>query len=136
MRFYFASPGVCSFEARVLNPLAAQGQSPRRFRSTTPFRWRSSTITACWPREPRFSRARRKKSPPICGRSCAAGRFAVPARLPAQSQFSSDYIDNTAQFDLGVSYLFERGKKRQHRLQAAKDTTAVTRSQVPTTSAP
>jgi cobalt-zinc-cadmium efflux system outer membrane protein len=46
------------------------------------------------------------------------------------SQFSSDYLDNTAQFDLGVSYLFERGKKRQHRLQAAKDQTAVTRSQV------
>jgi outer membrane protein, heavy metal efflux system len=46
------------------------------------------------------------------------------------SQFNSDYIDNTAQFDLGVSYLFERGKKRQHRLQAAKDVTAVTRSQV------
>ncbi len=46
------------------------------------------------------------------------------------SQFSADYIDNTAQFDLGVSYLFERGKKRQHRLQAAKDQTAVTRSQV------
>jgi len=44
--------------------------------------------------------------------------------------FSSDYIDNTAQFDLGVSYLFERGRKRQHRLQAARDTTAVTRSQV------
>ena len=46
------------------------------------------------------------------------------------SNFSADYIDNTAQFDLGVSYLFERGKKRQHRLQAAKDVTAVTRSQV------
>jgi cobalt-zinc-cadmium efflux system outer membrane protein len=46
------------------------------------------------------------------------------------SQFSSDYINNTAQFDLGISYLFERGKKRQHRLQAAKDQTAVTRSQV------
>jgi cobalt-zinc-cadmium efflux system outer membrane protein len=46
------------------------------------------------------------------------------------SQFSADYIDNTAQFDLGVSYLFERGKKRQHRLQAAKDATDVTRSQV------
>jgi cobalt-zinc-cadmium efflux system outer membrane protein len=45
-------------------------------------------------------------------------------------QFSSDYIDNSAQFDLGVSYLFERGKKRQHRLQAAKDVTAQTRSQV------
>jgi cobalt-zinc-cadmium efflux system outer membrane protein len=39
-------------------------------------------------------------------------------------------MNNTAQFDLGVSYLFERGKKRQHRLQAAKDVTAVTRSQV------
>src|ERR1700743_2891183 len=46
------------------------------------------------------------------------------------TNFTSDYIDNTAQFDLGVSYLFERGKKRQHRLQAAKDVTAVTRSQV------
>jgi cobalt-zinc-cadmium efflux system outer membrane protein len=46
------------------------------------------------------------------------------------SQFSTDYLDNTAQFDVGLSYLFERGKKRQHRLQAAKDVAAVTRSQV------
>lgn len=46
------------------------------------------------------------------------------------SQFNSDYIDNTAQFDVGLSYLFERGKKRQHRLQAARDVTAMTRSQV------
>ncbi len=46
------------------------------------------------------------------------------------SQFSADYLDNTAQFDLGVSYLFERGKKRQHRLQAAKDLTAQSRSLV------
>jgi cobalt-zinc-cadmium efflux system outer membrane protein len=46
------------------------------------------------------------------------------------SQFSADYLDNTAQFDLGVSYLFERGKKRQHRLRAARDLTAMTRSQV------
>jgi outer membrane protein, heavy metal efflux system len=46
------------------------------------------------------------------------------------SNFSGDYLDNTAQFDLGVSYLFERGQKRQHRLQAAKDVTAVSRSQV------
>ena len=52
--------------------------------------------------------------------------------LPAfnWNQFNSDYIDNLAQFDLGVSYLFERGKKRQHRLEAAKDQTAMTRSQV------
>jgi cobalt-zinc-cadmium efflux system outer membrane protein len=44
--------------------------------------------------------------------------------------FSSDYIDNTAQFDAGISYLFERGKKRQNRLLAAKGTTAVTEAQV------
>ena len=42
------------------------------------------------------------------------------------SNFNGDYMDNSAQFDLGVGYLFERGKKRQHRLQAAKDQTAVT----------
>lgn len=46
------------------------------------------------------------------------------------NQDNGAYIDNSAQFDLGVSYLFERGKKRQHRLQAAKDQTAVTRSTV------
>jgi len=46
------------------------------------------------------------------------------------SQFSSDYIDNNAQFDAGIGYLFERGKKRQHRLQAAQDQTTVVRSQV------
>ncbi len=45
-------------------------------------------------------------------------------------QFSADYLDDSAQFDLGISYLFERGKKRQHRLAAAKDVTAETRSQV------
>ncbi len=46
------------------------------------------------------------------------------------SQFSADYIDNSAQFDAGIGYLFERGKKRQHRLRAAVDTTTVVRSQV------
>lgn len=46
------------------------------------------------------------------------------------SQFSSDYLDNNAQFDAGIGYLFERGKKRQHRLQAARDVTAVVRFQV------
>src|ERR1700676_2103444 len=44
------------------------------------------------------------------------------------NQFSADYINTTAQFDLGVGYLFERGRKRQHRLQAARDVTAQTRS--------
>src|ERR1700677_21105 len=44
--------------------------------------------------------------------------------------FSADYINTTAQFDVGVSYLFERGKKRQHRLQAAEDATAQTKATV------
>jgi len=44
--------------------------------------------------------------------------------------FSRDYVDNTAQFDVGLSYLFERGEKRQHRLQAARAQTAVTTAQV------
>ncbi len=46
------------------------------------------------------------------------------------SQLNASTIDNVSEFDLGASYLFERGKKRQRRLQAAMDQTAVTRSQV------
>jgi cobalt-zinc-cadmium efflux system outer membrane protein len=44
--------------------------------------------------------------------------------------FSGENLDETQQFDVGISYLFERGRKRQHRLQAARDQTAVTRAQV------
>ncbi len=46
------------------------------------------------------------------------------------SAFTADYINTSSQFDAGVSYLLERGKKRQHRLQAAQDLTAQTRSLV------
>ncbi len=46
------------------------------------------------------------------------------------SKFTADYIDNQAQFDLGIGYTFEIGKKRQHRLQAARDVTAATQSTV------
>ena len=49
--------------------------------------------------------------------------------------FSSNYMDTTAQFDIGIGYLFERGQKRQHRLAAAQDATAVTEAQVRTPSA-
>jgi len=45
-------------------------------------------------------------------------------------EFSLDTLNVTQQFDIGVGYLFERGHKRQRRLQAAKDQTAVTRAQV------
>ena len=44
--------------------------------------------------------------------------------------FSGENLNETQQFDIGLSYLFERGRKRQHRLQAARDQTAVTRAQV------
>jgi cobalt-zinc-cadmium efflux system outer membrane protein len=40
------------------------------------------------------------------------------------------YLQSSTEGDMGLSYLIERGKKRQRRLQAAKDATAVTRSQV------
>ena len=43
--------------------------------------------------------------------------------------FSGTNLNQTQQFDIGISYLFERGRKRQHRLQAARDQTAVTRAQ-------
>jgi outer membrane protein, heavy metal efflux system len=42
----------------------------------------------------------------------------------------ANYWQTQAQYDIGVGYLFERGLKRQHRLQAAKDITRVTESQV------
>src|SRR5271166_875716 len=48
----------------------------------------------------------------------------------SSSDFSSNNLSEVQQFDAGIGYLFERGKKRQHRLQAARDQTAVTRAQV------
>ncbi|HWG57426.1 MAG TPA: TolC family protein [Candidatus Acidoferrales bacterium] len=43
---------------------------------------------------------------------------------------NTGFLNTASSADFGLSYLFERGKKRQHRLQAARDATAVTRSQV------
>ena len=48
----------------------------------------------------------------------------------APQDFSADNLNLTQQFDIGLGYLFERGHKRQRRLQAARDQTAVTRAQV------
>lgn len=52
----------------------------------------------------------------------------VPIFSP--EDFSSANLDQTQEFDVGLDYLFERGHKRQRRLQAARDQTAVTRAQV------
>jgi cobalt-zinc-cadmium efflux system outer membrane protein len=43
---------------------------------------------------------------------------------------TSQYLKNSTEADLGLSYLFERGGKRLDRLQAQKDITAQTRSLV------
>ena len=48
----------------------------------------------------------------------------------APSYWTSTYLGDSTEADLGLSYLIERGKKRQHRLQAAKDQTAITTSVV------
>ncbi len=52
----------------------------------------------------------------------------VPIFSP--SNFSADNLNEVQQFDAGIGYLFERGHKRQRRLQAAQDQTSVTRAEV------
>jgi cobalt-zinc-cadmium efflux system outer membrane protein len=57
--------------------------------------------------------------------------FADWEYLPLESGSASpNYLANSTEGDMGLSYLFERGKKRQHRLQAAKDVTTQSRSLV------
>ncbi len=46
--------------------------------------------------------------------------------LFSPSNFNSQYLHDSTEVDVGLGYLIERGKKRQHRLQAAKDITAQT----------
>jgi cobalt-zinc-cadmium efflux system outer membrane protein len=52
----------------------------------------------------------------------------VPIFSPHELNTST--LDSITEFDLGVSYTFERGHKRQARIDAARDATSVTRSQV------
>jgi len=52
----------------------------------------------------------------------------IPIFTP--SQLNSTTLNNVTEFDLGVTYTFERGGKRQARIRAARDQTAVTRSTV------
>ena len=46
------------------------------------------------------------------------------------NDFNSQNINQITEFDLGAAFTWERGHKRQARIDAAKDQTAVTRSQV------
>ena len=43
---------------------------------------------------------------------------------------TADNFNQISEFDLGLGYTFERGGKRQRRIQAARDQTSVTQSQV------
>jgi len=52
------------------------------------------------------------------------------SRLYPEGYTLGQYLHDNTEADMGLSYLFERGKKRQHRLQAAEDVTAQTRSLV------
>lgn len=52
------------------------------------------------------------------------------SRLYPPGYTTGQYLHDNTEADMGLSYLIERGKKRQARLQAAQDITAVTRSLV------
>jgi outer membrane protein, heavy metal efflux system len=52
------------------------------------------------------------------------------SRLYPPGYTLGQYLHDNTEADMGLSYLIERGKKRQARLQAAKDITAETRSLV------
>jgi cobalt-zinc-cadmium efflux system outer membrane protein len=54
----------------------------------------------------------------------------LPLFSRAQGQSIAEYIQSSTEGDIGMSYLIERGHKRDRRLEAARAATAVTRSQV------
>ena len=54
----------------------------------------------------------------------------LPVFTRQQGTSTADYLQNSTEGDMGLSYLIERGNKRARRLEAAKSATAVTRSQV------
>lgn len=66
-----------------------------------------------------------RPNPVIAGDSLFLPLFGNPS-----GSNTSSTLNELSEFDLGASYLIERGKKRQHRLQAARDVTVQTRSQV------
>jgi len=54
----------------------------------------------------------------------------LPIFSQPPGQSVGDYLQNSTEGDIGMSYLIERGKKRERRLDAARATTSVTRAQV------
>ncbi len=54
----------------------------------------------------------------------------LPIFSRPQGETVGDYLQASTEGDIGLSYLIERGNKRARRLEAARNATAVTRSQV------
>ena len=54
----------------------------------------------------------------------------LPIFSRPQGETVAEYIQASTEGDIGASYLIERGHKRQRRIEAARNATAVTRSQV------
>jgi len=54
----------------------------------------------------------------------------LPGIPLSPSQFTSDNLNLISEFDAGATFTFERGHKRQARISAARDQTAVTQSLV------
>src|SRR5437868_11443119 len=59
-----------------------------------------------------------RPNPVIAGDSLFLPIFGNPSGSNTTST-----VNQLSEFDLGISYLIERGRKRQHRLQAARDLT-------------
>jgi Outer membrane efflux protein/Phage integrase family len=99
-------------------------------RSTKPFSSRCSTTTISWQRRTTIQQsqaaettAKLRPNPTL---------FSDWEYLPlfSPSSFNRQYLHDSTEADVGLGYLIERGRKRQHRFQAAKDITAQTRSLV------
>ena len=54
----------------------------------------------------------------------------LPTFSRPQGVTIAEYLQNSTEGDVGLSYLIERGNKRARRLEAARSTTAVTRTQL------
>jgi len=54
----------------------------------------------------------------------------LPVFSRPQGQTVAEYLQSSTEGDIGLSYLIERGNKRERRLEAARGATAVTRSTV------
>ncbi len=99
-------------------------------RSTKPSKWRCSTTTTCWPLMTTIQQSQaeeitanlRPNPDALCRLGIFASRLACQAKSRAciQRVSTNDYLKNNTEGDIGLSYLIERGKKRQHRLQAAE----------------